>query len=73
MSVRPNVRMNNSVPTERISIKYYMSIFRKYILKKSSSIKIEQEWGVLYTDTNTHLWSYLASSCQIQKRFRQKL
>jgi len=41
-------------------MKFYMSIFRKSVEKKSNFIKIGQEYGVGYMKTNIQFLSYLA-------------
>jgi len=51
--------LNNSAPTERISIKFDIWIFFKICQENTSLINIWQEWWVLYMKTDIHFLSYL--------------
>jgi hypothetical protein len=57
---RPSARYNNSAHTVRILMKFNIWVFWNNCIENSVFITIGQECLVLYMQTNTHCWSYLA-------------
>jgi len=70
MSVRTELGSNE---TDLNEIWHLNIFFSKICRENSSFIKIWQEWGVLYTKTDVHLWSYLAHSFLGWKVFQSKI